>query len=145
MRNKLLAKVAERPVVYLPQPPSRNRGDRLRITTKGAETMGYRLVITTCPSMAEAEALAEKLLTARLAACVNIVPGIQSLYEWQGKLQRDQEFLLLIKSRSEGFPELEKLVQSSHSYELPELIAVPIEEGLAPYLNWIDAQLDNNK
>jgi periplasmic divalent cation tolerance protein len=107
--------------------------------------MGYQLVITTCPSMDEAETLAGKLLAARLAACVNIVPGVISLYEWQGELQRGQEFLLLIKSRSEGFPELEKLVQTNHSYELPELIAVPIEEGLAPYLDWIDTQLDNNK
>jgi periplasmic divalent cation tolerance protein len=106
--------------------------------------MGYRLVITTCPSMNEAEALAEKLLTARLAACVNIVPGILSLYEWQGTLQREQEFMLLIKSRSECFAELEQLVRASHSYELPELIAVPIEQGLAPYLTWIDAQLAKN-
>lgn len=107
--------------------------------------MNYRLVITTCPSLAEAEGLAEKLLASRLAACVNIVPGVLSLYEWQGKLEREQEFLLLIKSRAEGFPELEKLVQASHSYELPELIAVPIEEGSAAYLNWIDTQLGNNK
>ena len=107
--------------------------------------MNYRLVITTCPTQAEAEGLAEKLLSARLAACVNIVPGVLSLYEWQGKLEREQEFLLLIKSRAEGFPELEKLVQASHSYELPELIAVPIEEGSAAYLNWIDTQLGNNK
>jgi periplasmic divalent cation tolerance protein len=103
--------------------------------------MDYRLVITTCPSILEAEALAEKLLAARLAACVNIVPGILSLYEWQDALQRDQEFLLLIKSRADHFAELEQLVQANHSYELPELIAVPIEQGLAPYLNWIDAQL----
>lgn len=107
--------------------------------------MNYRLVITTCPSLAEAEGLAEKLLSAKLAACVNIVPRVLSLYEWQGKLEREQEFLLLIKSRAEGFPELEKLVQASHSYELPELIAVPIEEGSAAYLNWIDTQLGNNK
>ena len=107
--------------------------------------MSYRLAITTCPSMEEAEALAGKILQARLAACVNIVPGVLSLYEWQGKLQREQEFLLLIKSRTEGFTELEKLVQASHSYELPELIAVPIEEGSSAYLDWIDAQLDNNK
>lgn len=107
--------------------------------------MGYRLVITTCPSMAEAETLSEKLLAARLAACINIVPGVHSLYEWQGALQREQEFLLLIKSRSECFAELQALVQANHSYELPELIAVSIEEGLPPYLHWIDAQLDHNK
>ncbi len=106
--------------------------------------MNYRLLITTCPSMDEAEGLAEKLLTARLAACVNIVPGVVSLYEWRGKMEREQEFLLLIKSRADLFGELEKLLRASHSYELPELIAVPIEEGLAPYLNWIDTQLGNN-
>ena len=107
--------------------------------------MGYRLVITNCPTMTEAEALAEKVLAARLAACVNIVPGLLSLYEWQGRMERSQEVMLLMKSRSELFTALEQLVQENHSYELPELIAVPIEEGLAPYLNWIDAQLDNNK
>ena len=103
--------------------------------------MNYRLLITTCPSMAEAEGLAEKLLTARLAACVNIVPGVLSLYEWQGKMEREQEFILLIKSRAERFAEIQALVQANHPYELPELIAVPIEEGLAPYLDWIDRQL----
>ena len=107
--------------------------------------MPYQLVITTCPSMEEAEDLAGKVVAARLAACVNIVPGIVSIYEWQGKMEREQEFMLLIKSRSEGFPELEKLVQASHSYELPELIAVPIDEGSKAYLNWIDTQLGNNK
>ena len=107
--------------------------------------MNYRLLITTCPSMAEAEGLAEKLLTARLAACVNIVPGVVSLYEWQGKMEREQEFLLLIKSRAERFTEIQALVQANHPYELPELIAVPIEEGLAPYLNWIDRQLGDKE
>ncbi len=107
--------------------------------------MSYRLVITTCPSMEEAENLAEKILKAKLAACINIVPGVLSLYEWQGKLEREQEYMLLIKSRAEGFPELEKLVQASHSYELPELIAVPIDKGSKAYLNWIDTQLGNNK
>lgn len=106
--------------------------------------MEYQLVMSTCPSMEEAEMLAEKLVTARLAACVNIVPGVRSLYEWEGKLQREQECLLLIKTRSEGFPELVKLIQSSHSYELPEVVAVPIEAGSGPYLKWIDAKLDIN-
>ena len=105
--------------------------------------MDYRLVLTTCPSMAEAEGLAEELLKARLAACVNIVPGVLSLYEWQGKMEREQEFLLLIKSRSDRFAELEALVQANHSYDTPELIAVPIEQGLGPYLRWIDSALAN--
>lgn len=106
--------------------------------------MEYQLVMSTCPSLEEAEMLAEKLISARLAACVNIVPGVRSLYEWEGKLQREQEFLLLIKTRSEGFPELVKLIQASHSYELPEVVAVPIEAGSGPYLKWIDAKLDIN-
>lgn len=104
--------------------------------------MNYRLVITTCPSMDEAEELAEKLLAARLAACVNIVPGIVSLYEWQGKMAREQEFLLLIKSRVEQFDELEQLVRNTHSYDIPELIAIPIEAGSTLYLNWIDSVLE---
>jgi periplasmic divalent cation tolerance protein len=107
--------------------------------------MSYRLAITSCPSMAEAESLAAKIIEAKLAACINIVPGVLSLYEWRGKLEKEQELLLLIKTRSEGIPELEKLIQASHSYELPELIAVPIEQGLAPYLDWIDAQLDKKQ
>ena len=107
--------------------------------------MDYRLLMTTCPSLSEAEILAEKLLKARLAACINIVPGVTSMYEWKGKLEREQEFLLLIKSRANCYAELEKLIHTHHSYELPELIAVPIDYGLPSYLNWIDAQLDNNK
>lgn len=107
--------------------------------------MPYHMVITTCPALDEAESLAEKLLAAGLAACVNIVPGVISLYQWRGSIERNQEFLLLIKSREDRYAELEKLVQASHSYELPELIAVPIDKGSRAYLNWIDAQLDNNK
>jgi len=104
--------------------------------------MNYRLVITTCPSMEEAEGLAEILLAAGLAACINIVPGVRSLYQWQGKMERGQEFLLLIKSRSDRFAELERLVRENHSYELPELIALPIEAASAPYLRWIDSALE---
>jgi len=107
--------------------------------------MNYRLVITNCPTMAEAEALAERVVAARLAACVNIVPGLLSFYEWQGQMERSQECMLLMKSRSDRLAELQRLVVENHSYELPELIAVPIEGGMAPYLDWIDAQLDHKQ
>ncbi|MGM0594842.1 MAG: divalent-cation tolerance protein CutA [Pseudomonadota bacterium] len=104
--------------------------------------MSYRLVITTCPDMAVAGQIADTLVAERLAACVNILPGAVSVYEWQGRVERDQELILLIKSRSDQLEELESRLLALHPYELPELIAVPIEQGLAPYLSWIDTQLD---
>lgn len=105
--------------------------------------MDYRLVLTTCADQSTAETLAKALVDKRLAACVSCLPGIRSFYEWKGKLENEQEHLLIIKSREDKYPELEQTIRSLHSYELPEIIAVPIEEGLAPYLNWIDTQLDN--
>lgn len=102
--------------------------------------MAHRLVITTCPDTAAAEALAEPLLRQGLAACVSILPGARSLYEWKGELVREQECVLLIKSREACYPELEAAIREQHPYELPEVIAVPISDGLAPYLAWIDSQ-----
>ncbi len=72
-----------------------------------------------------------------MAACVNILPGIRSVYRWQGKLESAQEILLLIKSHSQAYPALEQLIQRLHPYELPEIIAVPVENGLPAYLDWI--------
>jgi len=107
--------------------------------------MPYRLVITTCPNMESAESLAAMLVEERLAACVNILPAGRSVYEWQGKVEREAEHVLLIKSRRDRLPALEARLQEHHPYELPELIAVPIVEGLSSYLSWIDTQLDKNK
>jgi len=104
--------------------------------------MNYRLVISTCPNMEVAESLAGTLVNERLAACVNILPGARSVYEWQGKVEKEEECVLLIKSRSDRIETLTRRLQEEHPYELPELIAVPIETGLSPYLSWIDAQLD---
>lgn len=105
--------------------------------------MPYRLIITTCPSMEVAESLADLLVAERLAACVNILPAGRSVYEWQGKVEHETEHLLLIKSRRDRLPALEQRLCEIHPYELPELIAVPITEGLSSYLSWIDRQLDN--
>lgn len=104
--------------------------------------MQYRLVITTCPDMAVAEAVAGTLVGEGLAACVNILPGAHSIYEWKGRIERESECVLLIKSRADRMAALQSRLLEEHPYELPELIAVPIEEGLAPYLTWIDTQLD---
>jgi len=89
-----------------------------------------------------AEKLADTLVTERLAACVNILPAGRSVYEWQGKVEREAEHVLLIKSRRDRLPTLERRLCELHPYELPELIAVPIKEGLSSYLSWIDSQLD---
>ncbi|MEJ2048086.1 MAG: divalent-cation tolerance protein CutA [Dehalococcoidia bacterium] len=104
--------------------------------------MRHYLLLSTCPSMEVAEALAEMLVTEKLAACVNILPGAHSIYEWKGKVEKEQEFVLLIKSRKDRLQRLEERLLAEHPYELPELIAVPIESGLASYLTWIDTQLD---
>jgi periplasmic divalent cation tolerance protein len=92
--------------------------------------------------MEVAESLADTLVHERLAACVNILPGARSVYEWQGKVEKEEECVLLIKSRSDRFEALSTRLLEEHPYELPELIAVPIETGLSAYLSWIDAQLD---
>ena len=88
------------------------------------------LVLCTCPDAASAKTLATALLEERLAACVNRVPGIKSMYRWQDHLEQDDEELLIIKTRGELYPRVEKLIQALHPYELPEVIGVPIEPWL---------------
>jgi len=95
------------------------------------------IVLSTCPDLATADRIATALVSERLAACVNQIPGIQSTYVWQGQLQRDNEILLLIKTTIEQLATLEARVKALHPYELPELIAVPVCAGSQPYLNWL--------
>jgi periplasmic divalent cation tolerance protein len=95
------------------------------------------LVLSTCHSETTANRIASGLVQQKLAACVNIIPGIESVYHWQDKIQRDKEYLLIIKSRKELFPQLQDAITELHDYELPEIIAVPIEAGEQAYLNWI--------
>jgi periplasmic divalent cation tolerance protein len=98
----------------------------------------YLLVFVTTGSSEEAEKIAEALVQERLAACVNIVPAITSIYRWQGEVHRDSEVLLIAKSRPELFDSLAARVKELHSYEVPEVIALPIVVGSEAYLNWID-------
>lgn len=95
------------------------------------------LVMTTMPDQAAAEQLAERLLTQKLAACINILPAMASFYMWKGKLEHGKEHLLLIKTQRDRYETLETEVRNRHPYELPEIIAVPVTAGLTGYLNWI--------
>jgi len=85
------------------------------------------------------------LIENKLAACVNIIPGIKSIYEWQGKIEEDGELLLMIKTRTSRVPEVVKYVRENHSYDVAEVISTPIENGNAPYLDWISKNVPEAK
>ena len=99
--------------------------------------MEHILVITNLPDKAQALALAQKLVEARLAACVNVLADCTSVYWWQGKSETASEVPLLIKTLAQHYASVEQLIKSEHPYELPEIIAVPISSGLPAYLKWI--------
>ena len=103
-------------------------------------SVGYGVVLVTTASSEEAEAIANALVEAELAACVSFLP-IQSIYIWQGKLHKEQEWQLLIKTDLAQFPTLEAKIRELHSYEVSEIIALPIIAGSQPYLEWISAQV----
>ena len=95
------------------------------------------LVTSTTPTMETAQALATRLVEERLAACVQIAEPIASVYRWQGKVEKEKEILLLIKSTRQRIPEIGRLLAYMHPYEVPELVAVPIVDGSASYLEWL--------
>ena len=105
--------------------------------------MGSRpiLVLTTCANPTEADELAAALVEERLAACVNRLEGVVSTYRWKSSLERDQETLVLIKTTEGRFDELESAIRDRTSYELPELIAVPVIRGSSAYLEWLEASV----
>lgn len=98
----------------------------------------HLIILCTCPDQTSARRIADRLVEARLAACVNLVPGVTSVYEWQGKIETSQEWLLLIKSHTERYAVLQEEILVLHPYELPEILALSIEDGLPDYLRWID-------
>ncbi|MFQ5488927.1 MAG: divalent-cation tolerance protein CutA [Gammaproteobacteria bacterium] len=101
----------------------------------------YYLVLSTCPEDGTAERIADALVELRVAACVNIVTGVTSIYQWQGQRERSGESLLLIKTRRDRYAALESALRSLHPYEVPEIIALALEDGLAAYLAWVEEQL----
>jgi periplasmic divalent cation tolerance protein len=101
----------------------------------------HLVVLMTAGSQEEADIIAHTLVAELLAACVNVIPGVTSVYRWEGEVQRDQEWLLVAKSRGKVLDELIRRVQSIHSYDVPEIIALPIVGGSEAYLRWLDGEV----
>jgi periplasmic divalent cation tolerance protein len=101
--------------------------------------MPYQLILNTCPDLETAQSLAHKIIKSELAACVNILPSVTSIYRWQGKVAMAQEHLLLIKAPSSQYTPIEQCITTHHPYTVPEIIAFSIENGLPAYLQWIDS------
>ena len=104
----------------------------------------YHLIYCTCPDQETAERIARQLISDKLAACVNILPGVSSIYEWQGQIETAQEHLLLVKSQESRYAAIEMAIKALHPYQLPEIIAVALERGSAEYLKWIDSCLSTD-
>lgn len=105
-------------------------------------TSQYGVIFVTAPTRQEADTIAQSLLSAQLAACVTLLP-VHSIYAWQGTIHNDPEWQLLIKSRLDRFAELEAKIRQLHSYDVPEIIAIPIVAGSEPYLQWISQQVES--
>lgn len=98
----------------------------------------FRVLLCTTGSGEEAGRIAESLVGSRLAACVNIIPSIRSIYWWNNAVTQDTEVLMLIKTEASRIPEVEQVIRKLHSYQVPELISLPIEYGLPEYLKWLE-------
>jgi periplasmic divalent cation tolerance protein len=96
------------------------------------------VVLSTVATADDAERIARALVERSLAACVNIVPGVVSIYRWKGAVQRDGELLLVVKTRAEALPALKEALTELHPYDVPEALALEVKDGLAPYLAWLD-------
>ena len=103
------------------------------------------IVLTTVPNIAEAESLASRIVEEKLAACVQILPQMTSVYVWEGKVQKENEHLLLIKTTNEKYSELEAFITSDHSYDVPEIVAVESVNVAEPYRHWLEEALNGER
>jgi periplasmic divalent cation tolerance protein len=101
----------------------------------------FQIILSTCADREQAERIAHRLLELHLAACINILPGVQSIYRWQGSIETAAEVLLLIKTRAALIREVQSTIAGLHSYEVPEFLVLSVSGGSEPYLDWLDASL----
>ena len=113
-------------------------GSRNRLALEKMNETPYQLVLTTCPDAGVAKTIAATLVEERLAACVNVLPPMQSIYRWKGGVESEPEQLLIGKIRVADYAAVQQRIQDLHPYELPEVIAIPISNGLPAYLAWIE-------
>lgn len=121
----------------IPAPPSPPKRPQRRAPIAVTDTPRILLVLTTLPDADQADQMAARLVGEGLAACVNRLAPCRSHYQWQGRLECAEEVPLLIKTTAERYPALEQALRAAHPYELPEIIAVPVERGLPDYLAWV--------
>jgi len=100
-----------------------------------------RVVLVTVPDEATGISLVREMVEGRLAACGSVVPGMTSIYRWEGKVQQDRESLIIFKTTEDSLQELKKRVVDLHPYEVPEFLALPIDEGYLPYLEWVEGEV----
>jgi periplasmic divalent cation tolerance protein len=105
------------------------------------ESEDVRVVLTTTPDQGVAESIAARLLHERLIACANVIPGIRSIYRWQGEVRRDDEVLLMLKSTGSVLASLEQRLCELHPYEVPEVLALGVREGLEAYVSWVRSEV----
>ncbi len=117
-----------------------SHGSKPQTMSNAAPLMAF----TTCPDASTAEGIAAQLVEARLAACVTIVPGATSIYQWQGAIEKESEMLLLIKTTGERWDALCETLAAAHPYEVPELVATPLTQVSAPYLEWLRQAVEEN-
>uniref|UniRef100_A0AC34PY65 Divalent-cation tolerance protein CutA n=1 Tax=Panagrolaimus sp. JU765 TaxID=591449 RepID=A0AC34PY65_9BILA len=108
-------------------------------------TAVFSVVYVTVPNQEVANKIAKSVVEKKHAACVNIVPGIKSIYQWKGKIEEDNELLLIIKTKTSELERLKADVLKNHPYEVPEFISLPIESGSEPYLKWINEQVGESE
>jgi periplasmic divalent cation tolerance protein len=108
---------------------------------ESATSSEHVVALTTCANEEQAQALARVLVESRLAACVNVVSGVQSFYRWKGKVEQDAEFLLIVKTRRDMASKLKQILLKQHPYDVPEFLVLPIEDGSTDYLKWIDSNV----
>lgn len=108
-------------------------------------TGDYIVIMSTVSGATEGQKIAEELVNRSLAACVNVLPGVTSYYKWQGKTEVSNELVMLIKTRASNYGEVRDVIKELHSYEVPEIVALPITNGDESYLKWIDECLGTEK